>query len=197
MIYKLPEKIERIKLLKSLGYNTPRMLFIPRYESYLYKDDILEFVKTSKLVNIRTYDTLDNNREGYNRPHATKILAEDAYTVLRGFTDQYNCIIDLESPDDGMYAGNIVFDGGSIIIDYCVRNGDAGAVVRNADKTLVLNNPQSVCSSEVPQEIKTIIDQASKFPNKGFVLEWSYQCNPCGLLGVNDIWWEYRSYKEG
>lgn len=196
---KFKEKIDRIQELSKLGFNTPRMLVIKLGTLKKSLNKLNKFIYGAKIVNIRTYDLL-NNKDGYNRPHITNLHFSEVLQNIEILNEKYTCMIDLEIPGDGLYAGNIeIYKNYKWNMDYCV--GPA-AVVRDANIGIHGDDDKyyfsygDVRHRILPRELQSIVSIAfSKFSNRRAILEWSYQNNPCGLLNTNDIWWEYRDEK--
>ena len=191
------EKIGRIRQLYDYGFNIPRMLYVPYNSVSQMRGEIVDFLKCSDgTANIRTYRP---GREGFNNPHIVDISVDEVMDVLSELNKIYVCMIDLEHPSHGLYAGNIqIFDDGTFILEFC-HEPDGGAVVRNANKSVDgtynkrTRNITVLVGDELSKELEHVVRKAFDFDLfSSVILEWSYQRLPCGVRMVNDIWWEYR-----
>lgn len=195
------EKVERINLLEQYGFNTPRFFLVRPNEIHQIKDKLLQFIDGASVVNIRTYDRHGKDEEGYNRPHVTNLNYTEVIKKVEELNYQYVCMVDLEHPNDGLYAGCVlVRDEDCIVVDYCTRENGVGAVVRNANKSITIPYDDNGRLSFrglglIPDEIRLIIQAAMKFPKKPTILEWSYQSTLAGKKQDNIIWWEFRRYR--
>ncbi len=130
-LFELNEKIKRINELKSKGLNIPNFFFLKKNSSDLelekcinwceekyYSSNILDL----QIFNIRTYN-YESKKEQINCPHITNVslnLLEEKIFNLNG---EFNCMIDIEIPNFGIYSGNIYLDlkKDFFIIDYCKK----------------------------------------------------------------------------
>lgn len=203
---KFIEKASRIKYLSSTGYNTPRMLYIP---IGLYRKNIINinsFIKDFKYVNIRTYKLVDKNSESWWSKHYVQLPNTDVHGIISKINNEFVCMIDLEKPSDGILSGNIEVKRDGSCIQEFVYMPEGGAMVRLAnrtsfghicDKYIKLEVISDIDSkSSVQSWLRLIREQATKFSEfskKDYILEWSIHKEKCGILGMRDIWWEYRN----
>jgi len=192
-------KIKRIHKLTSLGFNTPRMIFLP----FLAPDN--QFSEVSKwatkineidneqIFNIRTYKRT-GQKESVQTTHKTDVLFGDLNYELLRLNAEFNCMIDAETPDDGRYAGNIIIEEPTMrkqsvcTIEYCQK--DIRAMVRDHDKSIVFRGPLAL-EQPVLQEV---FEKVSKSGILDVILEWTWFVGPAGILGENLVWWESRKY---
>jgi hypothetical protein len=224
----MKDKYKRIQYLKTLGYNTPRMFFIDMKEWLESKDRTESYLRLREFmrkhlgrfdtnypqcddrtpVNIRTYTR--DELKGWLSTHYTETPFWKVYDIVRGITDTHVCMVDLETPTDGILSGNI-----GVTIDLrCTQEfiwkPEGGAMVRQADKSIggwvTDTHLKDLPELGLPQEDLGVIQayllkirhKAMSFPligRRDVILEWSIFKNPAGIHGVHDIWWEYRAFK--
>ena len=208
-ITEVKAKIARIKELSTAGLNTPRMFFIKHNVNDFDFDLVIKWAKEihdkdpNQIFNIRTYSR-NGHMETLNTPHYTDIKYEDLFKTLVKANMKYHCMIDSETPDNGRLAGNgIIFTDNfsspnKILIEYCKK--EKRAMVRdNLDHTFEqsLKDDKRLIKTiiEIEPKLIEVLNGLKKFPKKDVILEWTYFCNPSGVLGKNVVWWEFRSWK--
>lgn len=141
-------KIKRIDILKSEGFNVPRIYMIPEYSIPEKLEKAILWAKeiNSEIYNIRTYGyNKENKRESLSTVHMTDISLDELETFLRKEYTKYmsmNLMIDCEIPDNGRISGRSVlikdnpklatFFKDSIILEFVIK--EKRAMVRDADK---------------------------------------------------------------
>lgn len=199
-------KVKRIRELSGMGFNTPRMLFFPaedkvelgRLQNFLSKH------KQQKLGNIRTYARIDD-RESYNSTHLLGVSVNDIYKELTSLTQHgLNCMVDLETPGDGLYAGCILINSNKkYLMEYCYKQY-GGAMVRMANDPALRRSLEGVYSgnhhiSGLEHELASIIRTSfGRFSRlyQNVTLEWCWMKEKCGELNDNMIFWEYRNLEK-
>ena len=199
-------KVKRIRELSSMGFNTPRMLFFPaedkvelgRLQNFLSK------YRQQKLGNIRTYARIDN-KESYNSTHLLGVPINDIYKEVVSLTQHgLNCMVDLETPGDGVYAGCIqITNNKAYLLEYCHKK-DGGAMVRmsgdpamrkSLSGTYLGNHQMGGLENELASIIRTSFGRFSRLYNS-VILEWCWMREKCGELDDNMIFWEYRNLEK-
>ena len=206
-------KIERIKELSKAGLNTPKIFFVPIEPGYKDLSHAMTWASeifnsnNNRKFNIRTYNR-KGIKETLSTTHVCDIEYLYLYDIILDLSEKFNCMVDAETPDNGRLSGNILisldeyFNIEFITIDYCTK--EIRAMVRDADKTYYINNPDCLNVSGLLQKTKKqllnidyrlndVLEKAIVF-KKNVILEWTYFCNPTGMLNENIVFWEYRKY---
>jgi len=193
----LMHKINRIYDLYNWGLNIPRMIFFQKGAVYNRKE-LIEFLKRSlhvKKFNIRTYGyDVETMQEEWSSKHYVGLSEQETIATVDKIIESKFCMIDAEVPDDGIYAGNLVIQKN----DYCIIEyfHGSGAMVRMANESVngsVVEVKKDLRKGKHESLIK-VIDVILKLAKRDILFEWSVQRNPCGVLGEEIIWWEWRSW---
>jgi len=197
-------KYERIMQLRSMGFNTPRMVYIESEKDLSIRTKRLEidvFLRDlhQSFVNIRTYKHVDG-KETWLSQHLTHVVISDVdKTLLKCLQDGFICMIDAENPENGIYAGNILLEdsGKSYIVEYCYRP-KGGAMVRMADAVDAERHTgisKHVTLSSIPSDVANAVQQSYtkfSFPYMSVILEFAVGKEPWGVDQWYSIFWEYR-----
>jgi len=197
------EKIERIQELKEAGLNTPRMFYLKKFADPPDLEEAFEWAakihwrSPDQIFNIRTYD-YSKEIETSQTTHYTDIKFEDLEKLVLDVNLKLTCMIDAETPDNGRFAGNIIFEDiksptgrimtSKFIIEYCEK--EIRAMVRDHNKHIT--GELKLVNKDLPFQLKTVIDKASKFKHD-IILEWTWFRVPAGELQQNLVFWEYRN----
>lgn len=190
------EKIKRIEQLEKWGFNTPRLLYLPKATSY-NKESVELFLEKHKdlsKLNIRTYSYDPHSKqEGYSSKHYVGLSPKKIVKTLDEIISERYCMIDAEIPSDGLYAGNIAIEPKN----YCTIEWFHGkkAMVRMAnqsDSGYVENLVETF--KEKHQSLIDIMNTAFTCPKTNIVLEWSVLKVPGGIKKEKLIWWEWRHW---
>ncbi len=199
----LKAKIYRIEELKNAGLNTPKMFYVPiNAESEVIKKAMdwahkIHIKNPEQIFNIRTYNYIfPAKKESAQTVHLTDINFDDLFWLLQKTNNEYHCMIDAETPNNGRWAGNIVITENEIgrpvkyIIDYCTK--PLRAMVRDADKHM---EGEIARISELGTPLAMVIREALKFPKKNVVLEWTQFSTKAGIKDEYLVFWEYRNFE--
>lgn len=197
-------KFQRIQELYEMGFNTPRLKYIPPDFVWDKKSskDVDRFIHRAGkqgFINIRTYSRTSIIDESWSSKHHTFVLYDNAVPVLKELCSQgIHSMIDIENPKNGLFAGNVMINNTPDIdftVEYCC-NLQGGAMVRAADISVsgALEDKRTLreLPSEVVQAVNIAYNRFTK-PYKTVILEWSRTSVPAGERMERYIWWEYRN----
>lgn len=194
----LVHKVERIKQLMDAGLNTPRMYYIFIEEPGTVLDDLFGWARSihqkepDQIFNIRTYRTIGEFEEK-NTPHITDLKIENLIQeILKLRKQNYTCMVDAETPDNGRWAGNIIIHKSTGIFetDYCTK--PVRAMVRQADRYMT-GNISSVQGT--PTQLAMVIGQVIQAKMYDYILEWTIFEGAAGIKRAPTVFWEFRNYQ--
>ena len=211
-VKEVKEKIERIMELEKKGFNIPRFCYVIHQAPSEFMDKSLKWAKEvheqdpDQIFNIRTYSyNAESKDESITTPHITDIKFEDLEIELLRINNQFSCMIDAETPDNGRMAGNVAITEKKTFfrqrleftMDYCIK--EKRAMVRDADINFMGTIEDLQIMRIEPDEEKVLIEvmqEAMKFykTRKNTILEWTYFCKSAGIKREPIVWWEYRKY---
>ena len=214
MISEVRSKIERLKELGDEGFNIPRFCFAISRAPEPIIVEVLNWAgeiynqNPEQIFNIRTYKRSEKfGKESLGTIHSTDIIFTDLQKELLRLNDQFDCMIDAETPEDGRMAGNVAildrpFQDAEYVIEFCSKH--KRAMVRDADRHIsgrLIDFPENFTHHKagylyVQEEeiLKEVLEKALKFRRKNVILEWTYFYKPAGIKLENIVWWEYRKY---
>jgi len=214
-------KIKRIKELSDLGFNTPRMIYIPYLSSVDKFDEVVNWAmkiylsSPEQIFNIRTYKRTGQS-ESVQTIHLTDLSLDELYDNLLRTNVEFNCMIDAETPDNGRLAGNIAIENNdSFSVEFVVK--EKRAMVRDINKESFFSVSGTKLKDKfsysfpsplnediiVAAIISHIIHKSFIINKRNIILEWTYFSKPSGIF-FNDpekprpeshvVWWEYRIF---
>lgn len=199
-------KVQRIMELQYLGLNTPRMVFIPAHEK-VDMDKLTMFLNKydhQGFGNIRTF-VRTADKESFNSVHLTHVSYENILKETEALNSSgYNCIVDLETPEHGIYAGAFMLvndEDRSFIVDYA-HKPEGGAMVRMMDDPALAKSHScnlkkcGTATNHLPEEVHSIIKKAFRSFSRHYntvILEFCWMKEPCGVNKEHMIFWEYRN----
>lgn len=145
-------KIERIKELTRNDFNTPRLFYTEpsiflkkidkRIESCMYWAGGIHEENPKQIFNIRTYEYSERTLEETKKSeHVTDIKFKDLEKELKRLLPTKHCMVDAETPNDGMIAGNVIIYQNStakkirtFTMEFCIK--PVRAMVRDHDKSI-------------------------------------------------------------
>jgi len=151
-MFKLKEtktKIRRIEDLEHANFNIPRMYYVePSMHFKKIDERILGCILWAKdinqkdlkqIFNIRTYEYYERtSEETHMSEHVTDIEFENLEKELNRLLTTKHCMIDAETPDNGIIAGNVIVHQNptaraikTFIIEFCIK--PVRAMVRDHD----------------------------------------------------------------
>ena len=214
------EKFKRIEELAYEGFNIPRFYFLRKSASLEEFTKALKWIleiynnSPEQIFNIRTYKYFDKaNKETLSTPHLTDISHLDICNTLSKHRQDYSCLIDAETPDNGRLAGNILIEkDNSFTIEFVKK--EKRAMVRDINKESIItfsgNFRNKIVIYEKPVKMNDnlsllvsdfLIRKAFSFYKRDIILEWTYFCKPSGIFyndpdkeepESNIVWWEWR-----
>lgn len=195
-------KYKRIQQLGDMGFNTPRMLHCPA--GYILKGlELTELLNNIDCVaqgyaNIRTYSRAEDS-ETFLSKHYIKEDRHNVAELVSNLTlNGVECMVDIENPDNGLYAGSIqIFNDieSSFTIDYCYEPNRA-AMVRNADINVQGKWKTRKC---LPLELQSVVEACYEMFNllyRSVVIEFSCLKFPAGIKDQYTMYWEYRNLQK-
>ena len=193
-------KFERIQQLEEMGFNTPRT-FKPSHP--ITEQEITEFrafldSTNQEFANIRTYKRA-GNKESWSSEHFMYIPKSEVLDKVTELCSQgIICMVDIENPKNGIYAGYIsISNHGDVIVEYCHKS-EGGATVRMADDFGIskrCNYDDKASMRSLPLAVRAAVSEAYQLfitTHRKVTLEWSKTAEPCGKNNATSIWWEYR-----
>jgi hypothetical protein len=191
-------KIDRIAELKAIGLNTPRMFFCPHHPKEIDINRTMAWAEQihkkepDQIFNIRTYKRYQKT-ETVGTTHFVDIEFQFLRDILINASNNFYCMVDAETPNNGRWAGNIIINTNAFnrpityYVEYCTK--PERAMVRNADKHKS-GNIHNLPTLGTP--LAMIVKEALKFPKKDVILEWTLFNGPAGEHRTPLVFWEYR-----
>lgn len=218
-VKEIKEKVERLIELEKRGFNIPRFCYViheaPKEVIHKSLDWAKEVNKQDpeQIFNIRTYSYNESSKdESMSTPHITDIEFKNLKKVLLEMNEEFSCMIDAETPDDGRIAGNVTivekkgFISKSLkfYVDYCkkekramVRDADISGLHFHGETRGPIVEKERLKDDELERVLVKVVNKAIKFNKvrKNSILEWTYFCKPAGIKLEPIVWWEYRKYE--
>jgi len=217
-VKEIEEKVVRLMQLEKMGFNIPRYCYVIhkplRGITQMALDWAEEIHKQDpeQIFNIRTYAYDEKSKtESIKTPHVCDIKFENLENELQKLSNDFFCMVDAETPDNGRIAGNIaILEGRGFIskelkfyVDYCIK--EKRAMVRDADSSGLhfngvakglIKEKEGLEDNKLEQVLVMVVNKALHFhrTKKNFILEWTYFCKPAGIKREPLVWWEYRKY---
>jgi len=194
-VVEVEAKINRIRELTILGFNTPKMFYVSPIALKEVIDDAMKWCEETghPIFNVRTYTYNPTTKaEGHTSPHYTDIPIKELRNIVNHLKGRFACMIDAEIPDNGRVAGNVMLELDykgivkELTIEYCLK--EKRAMVRNHDKSITIARKEI---ETLPIILRQVAEKAITF-TKPCILEWTYFSEPAGIRNEPLVWWEYR-----
>lgn len=198
-------KIQSIKELEALGFNTPNLLI--SLDKTLDREQRIDAWRLFKISRGDLNVSIRTERDGeYTTPHLPNISIRKAdEKILDLIRDGYVIhVFDPIDPLECLHRGTVCFNGVKLVIEFLSGPGTVRDLEYSPDVKHIELNPTRHAgfpgpAFHIPHEAiwlapaEAYCSELNRFRNH--ILEWSIYRNPVGKLKQREIYWELRRWQ--